>query len=151
MLFRSAIPPLLGWVAATGTITGAGGLGGWILFFLQFIWQFPHFWAIAWIAYRDYEQAGFRLLPSVEGPTKYSAIQSVVYSLVLVPVGMLPYWTGLSGRWSFWIVLGANLVMVLLSFRLYTKMERQAARRVMFTSYIYLPVVLLALLADKIR
>jgi protoheme IX farnesyltransferase len=142
-----ALPCLIGWAAGNDELS----TGGWVLFLIQFFWQFPHFWAIAWIAYRDYEQAGFRLLPSVEGPTKYSAIQSVVYSLVLVPVGMLPYWTGLSGRWSFWIVLGANLVMVLLSFRLYTKMERQAARRVMFTSYIYLPVVLLALLADKIR
>ncbi|MFM7837993.1 MAG: heme o synthase [Chitinophagaceae bacterium] len=142
-----ALPCLIGWVAGNDELS----TGGWVLFLIQFFWQFPHFWAIAWIAYRDYEQAGFKLLPSVEGPTKYSAIQSVVYSLVLVPVGMLPYWTGMSGRWSFWLVLVANLVMVMQSVRLYLKMERQAARRVMFSSYFYLPVVLLALLADKIR
>lgn len=89
-------------------------------------------------------------MPSVEGPTKYSAIQSVIYSLILVPVGILPFLVGMSGMVSFWIVLAANLWMVWLSVRLYRIMETKAARAVMFGSYIYLPVVLLALLADKI-
>ena len=83
-------------------------VGGWVLFAIQFFWQFPHFWAIAWIAHKDYSKAGFKLMPSVEGPTKYSAIQSVIYSLVLVPVGVLPYLVGMSGMVSFWIVLAAN-------------------------------------------
>jgi protoheme IX farnesyltransferase len=89
-------------------------------------------------------------MPSVEGPTKYSAVQSIIYSLVLIPVGTLPYLVGMSGMMSFWIVLAANLVMLWQSIRLYREMEKKAARRAMFTSYIYLPVVLLALLADKI-
>jgi protoheme IX farnesyltransferase len=141
-----ALPCLIGWAAGQDELTA----GGWVLFAIQFFWQFPHFWAIAWIAHKDYSLAGFKLMPSVEGPTKYSAIQSVIYSLILVPVGMLPYLVGMSGILSFWIVLVANLWMVWLCVRLYLKMEVKAARGVMFGSYIYLPVVLLALLADKI-
>jgi protoheme IX farnesyltransferase len=141
-----ALPCLIGWAAGQDELSA----GGWVLFAIQFFWQFPHFWAIAWIAHKDYTNAGFKLMPSVEGPTKYSAIQSIIYSLVLIPVGTLPYLVGMSGMVSFWIVLGANLVMLSTSIRLYSEMEKKAARRVMFTSYIYLPVVLLALLADKI-
>jgi protoheme IX farnesyltransferase len=141
-----ALPCLIGWAAGEEALT----VGGWVLFSIQFFWQFPHFWAIAWIAHKDYSNAGFKLMPSVEGPTKYSAIQSVVYSLLLIPVGALTYLIGMSGVWSFWIVLAANLFMVLQCVRLYREMQVKAARRVMFSSYIYLPVVLLALLADKL-
>lgn len=141
-----ALPCLIGWAAGQDELS----VGGWVLFAIQFFWQFPHFWAIAWIAHKDYSNAGFKLMPSVEGPTKYSAIQSIIYSLVLIPVGTLPYLVGMSGMMSFVIVLIANLYMLLQSVRLYREMEKKAARRVMFTSYIYLPVVLLALLADKL-
>ncbi len=140
-----AFPCLIGWTAGQDDLSA----GGWVLFAIQFFWQFPHFWAIAWIAHKDYSNAGFKLMPSVEGPTKYSAIQSIMYSMVLVPVGLLPYLIGMSGMVSLWIVLAANLMMVWQSVRLYREMEVKAARRVMFSSYIYLPVVLLALLADK--
>jgi heme o synthase len=140
-----ALPCLIGWAAGQDELS----IGGWVLFAIQFFWQFPHFWAIAWIAHKDYSHAGFKLMPSVEGPTKYSAIQSVIYSLVLIPVGTLPYLVGMSGIISFWIVLVANLFMLWQSIRLYREMETKAARRVMFSSYIYLPIVLLALLADK--
>jgi heme o synthase len=141
-----ALPCLIGWAAGQDDLSA----GGWALFAIQFFWQFPHFWAIAWIAHKDYSNAGFKLMPSVEGPTKYSAVQSIIYSLVLIPVGALPYLVGISGMVSFWIVLAANLLMIWQSIRLYREMEKKAARRVMFSSYIYLPVVLLALLADKI-
>ena len=140
-----ALPCLIGWTAGQDELSA----GGWILFAIQFFWQFPHFWAIAWIAHNDYSNAGFKLMPSVEGPTKYSAIQSIIYSLVLVPVGTLPYLAGMSGLVSFWIVLAANLYMVWLSIQLYRQMTVKAARKVMFGSYIYLAVVLMALLADK--
>jgi protoheme IX farnesyltransferase len=141
-----ALPCLIGWAAGQDELSA----GGWVLFAIQFFWQFPHFWAIAWISHKDYSNAGFKLMPSVEGPTKYSAIQSIIYSLVLIPVGMLPYLIGMSGMISFYIVLVANLMMLWLSIRLYREMEKKAARRVMFGSYIYLAVVLLALLMDKI-
>ncbi len=141
-----ALPCLIGWAAGQDELSA----GGWVLFAIQFFWQFPHFWAIAWIAHKDYTNAGFKLMPSVEGPSRYSAIQSIIYSLVLIPVGMLPYLIGMSGMISFYIVLVANLLMLWLSIRLYREMEKKAARRVMFGSYIYLAVVLLALLMDKI-
>ena len=141
-----ALPCLIGWAAGQDALTA----GGWVLFAIQFFWQFPHFWAIAWIAHSDYSQAGFKLMPSVEGPTKYSAIQSIIYSVLLIPVGMLPYLAEMSGRVSFFIILVANIMMVWQCVRLYRDMEAKAARRVMFGSYIYLPVVLLALLADKL-
>ncbi len=140
-----ALPCLIGWAAGQDELSA----GGWILFAIQFFWQFPHFWAIAWIAHKDYSNAGFKLMPSTEGPTKYSAMQAVIYSLVLVPVGVLPYLARMSGMLSFWIVLAANIFMVWQCIRLYREMNVQAARRVMFGSYIYLAVVLLALLADK--
>jgi protoheme IX farnesyltransferase len=141
-----ALPCLIGWTAGQDDLSA----GGWVLFAIQFFWQFPHFWAIAWIAHKDYTNAGFKLMPSVEGPTKYSAIQSVIYSMVLVPVGVLPYLVGMSGAVALAIVFVANLLMIWQSIRLYREMEVKAARRVMFSSYIYLPIVLLALLADKV-
>ena len=152
--FPGALPCLIGWCAGfyDDPIVWKGG---WALFAIQFFWQFPHFWAIAWISHKDYSNAGFKLMPSVEGPTKYSAIQAIIYSLLLLPVGLLPYYTGICewastrGVISFLIVLVANLFMIWQSVRLYREMEVKAARRVMFSSYIYLPVVLLALLAAK--
>lgn len=147
-----ALPCLIGWVAGfPNNGTAADWWPGWALFGIQFFWQFPHFWAIAWIAHKDYEGAGFKLLPSREGQTRYSAMQAVIYSLMMVPAGLLPYFLNISGITSLYIVLLANLLMVLQSFRLYSDMNAAAARRVMFSSYIYLPVVLLALLFDKVN
>lgn len=140
-----ALPCLIGWVAGTDELSA----GGWALFAIQFLWQFPHFWAIAWVAHNDYSRAGFKLMPSTAGPTKYSAIQAIIYSLLMVPVGILPWLLNMSGQISLIIVLLANIYMVWQSIRLYREMTVQAARRVMFSSYIYLPVVLLSLLADK--
>lgn len=143
--FPGALPCLIGWVAATGKF----GIGGWILFSIQFLWQFPHFWAIAWVAHKDYERAGFKLLPGKEGPTKFTALQSVIYSMLMIPVGMLPYYSYISGIISFWILLACNLSMVFLSVLLFIKMDVKAARRVMFGSYFYLVIVFLSLLLDK--
>jgi len=140
-----ALPCLIGWVAGTDELT----IGGWILFGIQFFWQFPHFWAIAWIAYTDYAKAGFRLLPSAGGPTKYAAVQALLYAIILVPLGVLPYIWGMSGWVSLVVVTLANAYLVWQCVRLFREMDVKAARRVMFTSYGYLPIVLLALLADK--
>jgi protoheme IX farnesyltransferase len=141
-----ALPCLIGWAAGNDALTR----GGWILFLLQFMWQFPHFWAIAWIAYNDYAKAGFKLLPNESGPTKYTALQTIIYSLLLMPVGIIPYFIGMSGIVSLVIVTLANLFMVWRCVQLYTNMTISSARTVMFSSYIYLPIVLLALLADKV-
>lgn len=141
-----ALPCLIGWVAGNDDF----GVGGWVLFGMQFLWQFPHFWAIAWVAHADYTKAGFKLLPADKGPTKFTAIQTIMYSFLMIPIGLVPYYIGLTGMTSLWIVLVCNLFMVFQSARLYKEMDVKAARRVMFSSYIYLPIVLLALLADKI-
>ncbi|HML58369.1 MAG TPA: heme o synthase [Ferruginibacter sp.] len=143
-----ALPCLIGWMAAPGTTFADPG--GWILFAIQFLWQFPHFWAIAWIAHEDYSKAGFKLLPSNQGPTKFTALQSVMYSLIMVPVGMLPYYYKISGNFSLWVLFACNIVMVLLSIQLFLKMDKPSARKVMFGSYLYLMIVLLSLYADKV-
>ncbi len=153
-----ALPCLIGWAAGEGELS----LGGWILFALQFLWQFPHFWAIAWVAHRDYASAGFKLLPADKGPTKFTALQTVIYSLLLVPVTLLPYFIGgenysamcsyddVRGLISIFLVIAANVFMIIRCLKLYWKMDVPSARRVMFGSYLYLPVVLLALLMSKI-
>ncbi|RXK80977.1 heme o synthase [Filimonas effusa] len=145
--FPGALPCLIGWVAGNDDF----GAGGWILFGIQFLWQFPHFWAIAWVAHGDYSKAGFKLLPADKGPTKFTAIQCVMYAVLMIPMGMLPYYFGISGNLSFWLVLVCNLFLVVQCLRLYAAMDAKAARRVMFSSYIYLPIVFLVLLADKIH
>jgi len=141
-----ALPCLIGWAAGNDSLS----VGGWLLFLLQFMWQFPHFWAIAWIAHNDYARAGFKLLPSEMGPTKYTAIQTIIYSLLLIPIGVVPYFIGMSGMVSLVIVALANIFMVWKCVQLYINMDVSSARRVMFSSYIYLPIVLLSLLADKL-
>ena len=152
--FPGALPCLIGWAAGNDAIFENGhgwkDYGGWVLFGIQFLWQFPHFWAIAWIAHKDYSNAGFKLLPTEKGPTKYTALQTIVYALLLIPACALPYVIGLSGQYSLVAVMMANLFLVAQCIRLYKEMDAKAAIRVMFGSYIYLPVVLLALLADKL-
>src|ERR1700681_3136281 len=119
-----AMPCLIGWAAGNDSLSA----GGWILFAVQFFWQFPHFWAIAWIAHKDYTAAGFKLLPSGEGQTKYTALQAVIYSLLLLPVGIIPYFLGMSGMISLFIVALANVFMIMQCVRLYRDMTVQAAR-----------------------
>lgn len=146
-----ALPCLIGWVAGDDQFS----LGGWILFAFQFFWQFPHFWAIAWVAHKDYSSVGFKLLPSEQGPTRFTALQTVLYSLLLVPVTLLPFFIGMStyqdvaGRISIAVVIFANLFMIARSLRLYQTMEVKAARAVMFGSYLYLPLILFALSLSK--
>lgn len=155
-----ALPCLIGWAAGNDAVFEAGhgwqDWGGWVLFGIQFLWQFPHFWAIAWIAHKDYSGAGFKLLPAEKGPTRFTAAQTVMYAVMLIPVCVLPYiirlteYETVKGKICFAIVLLANVFLVAQCVRLYKQLEPAAARRVMFGSYIYLPVVLLALLASKI-
>ncbi len=142
-----ALPCLIGWVAATNSFS----VGGWVLFAIQFLWQFPHFWAIAWLAHGDYTKAGFKLLPSEKGPTKFTAVQSIIYSVMMVPIGFLPYLFGVSGLISLFILLVCNLWMVYVSVMLYKKMTPKSARMVMFSAYFYLMIVLLSLYADKVK
>jgi len=144
--FPGALPCLIGWVAGNDDFSYAG----WSLFLIQFLWQFPHFWAIAWVSHADYSRVGFKLLPANEGPTRFTALQSIMYAVLMIPIGFLPHYLNLTGSVSMWILLIANIFMVVQCVRLYQNMGVTAARRVMFSSYIYLPIVYLALLADKL-
>ncbi|RYY70018.1 MAG: protoheme IX farnesyltransferase [Chitinophagaceae bacterium] len=146
-----ALPCLIGWVASFGEGQENNWTGGWILFAIQFLWQFPHFWAIAWVAHKDYSAAGFKLLPSDKGPTKFTALQTIMYSAMMIPIGILPYAYKISGVTSMWILMGCNLFMVFASIQLFRKMDVASARKVMFSSYFYLMIVFLSLYADKIR
>ena len=158
--FPGAIPCLIGWIAATNEINPLAtfivdgktysNAGGYALFLIQFLWQFPHFWAIAWVSHTDYSRVGFKLLPADKGPTKFTALQAVMYAVLMVPIGFLPNYFKITGEWSMWVVLVANIFMVVQCVRLYQNMGVPAARRVMFSSYIYLPIVYLALMANKI-
>lgn len=146
-----ALPCLIGWAAGDNNL----GTGGWILFAFQFFWQFPHFWAIAWVAHRDYSSVGFKLLPADQGPTKFTALQTIMYSLILIPVTLAPYYTGMcsyadvQGKISLGLIGLANAFMIGRCVTLYRKMDVASARKVMFGSYMYLPVILLALLLSK--
>ncbi len=150
-----ALPCLIGWVAGFLPGQEIDWLGGLIMFGIQFLWQFPHFWAIAWVAHKDYSEVGFKLLPSDKGPTKFTAMQTVVYSLLLLPITVAPFFVGISsyaavkGIIGFGLIIIANIFMVLRSVNLYHKMDVASARKVMFGSYMHLPIVLLGLLLAK--
>jgi protoheme IX farnesyltransferase len=140
-----ALPPLIGWVAATGSMD----IGGVVLFTLQFFWQFPHFWAIAWVAFDDYNNAGIRMLPTRERETRFTAVQCMLYSLVLIPMAMVPQRLGMVGSVGMWVCMAAGLLYFVASVAFYFKNDYKSARRVMFASFIYLPAILLALVIDK--
>ena len=144
--FPGALPPLLGWVAATGAISQEAL----VIFGIQFIWQFPHFWAIAWVADDDYKRAGFKLLPSGGGKDMRTAVQIMTYTLFLIPLGLLPLKLGITGIDSAIIVTVCGVLFLGQTFRLMIDGSRKAALHIMFSSFIYLPVVQIAFLLDKI-
>ncbi|MGV3598450.1 MAG: heme o synthase [Bacteroidota bacterium] len=144
--FPGAVAPMLGWTAVTGSID-AGAVA---LFVIQFFWQFPHFWAVAWILDEDYRRAGFYLLPSFEGRGKKSAFQVLIWTTVLIPSVLLPLQIGIVGMVSTVIALIASAAMVWLAARLYKDCSIKNARTLMFAAFIYLPVVLLAFVFDKV-
>ncbi len=145
--FPGALPPLIGWVAGANAFTE----GGWALFAIQFLWQFPHFWAIAWVAHTDYTRAGFKLMPSDKGPGKMIALQSAMYTLLLIPAGVAPYLLGVTGYISAIVAIAIGGFYLYRAIALYRKCDVPSARKLMFGSYIYLAVILLALLFDKVK
>ena len=147
--FPGAMPPMIGWVAYTGELTPAALS----LFALQFMWQFPHFWAIAWRSHDDYKKAGFHLLPSAGGKDRKSAMQILVYTLWMVPISLLPtvdFFSKIGGFFSGIVFLLAAFLMLYPAFKLFKTMEDKWATKLMFASFIYLPVVLIALLIDQL-
>jgi protoheme IX farnesyltransferase len=141
-----AIPPMLGWVAATGHF----GLPAGLLFCTQFMWQFPHFWAIAWVLHEDYRLGGFSLLPSAGGKNKSNAFQILMYSIYLIPISILPWLFGLTGVLSAIVCTVAGLGMLFYAIQLYKKCDDATARKLMFASFFYLPIVQIIYVVDKI-
>ncbi len=141
-----ALPPLLGWIAATGSITHEAM----IIFGIQFIWQFPHFWAIAWVADDDYKKAGFKLLPSGGGKDLNTAIQIMIYTMFLIPLGLLPATFGMTGLNSAIVATVCGAAFFAQTLSLMKTGSRQSALRIMFGSFLYLPIVQIAYLVDKL-
>jgi protoheme IX farnesyltransferase len=141
-----ALPPLLGWTAATGFIS----YEAMIIFGIQFIWQFPHFWAIAWVADDDYKKAGFKLLPSGGQKDLNTAIQIMIYTLFLIPLGLLPATFGITGINSAIAVTICGVLFLAQTFSLMKSGDRRAALKIMFGSFLYLPIVQIAYLLDKV-
>jgi heme o synthase len=142
-----ALPPLIGWVAATNSIS----IHAVTLFVIQFVWQFPHFWAIAWVLDDDYTRAGFRLLPSSTGKNMNTAIQIMIYTLFLIPLGLMPAWFGLTGMNSAIIATIAGVFFLAKTLKLMQDCSNdKAAKQIMFASFIYLSVVQVVFMLDKI-
>ena len=141
-----ALPPLLGWTAATNEISYAAL----IIFGIQFIWQFPHFWAIAWVADDDYKKAGFKLLPSGGKRDLNTAIQIMIYTLFLIPLGLLPAKFGITGIDSAIVVTVCGVLFLSQTFTLMRSGSRASALRIMFGSFLYLPIVQIAYMLDMV-
>ncbi|RZJ94701.1 MAG: protoheme IX farnesyltransferase [Hymenobacter sp.] len=141
-----ALPPMIGWVAATGFV----GIPAWVLFGIQFMWQFPHFWAIAWVADEDYKRAGFKMLPSPGERDLRTAFQIMTYTVLLIPVSLLPLVLGISGRASAGVALVCGIIFLLMTVQLMRTQDRKAALSIMFASFLYLPIVQIALVLDKV-
>jgi heme o synthase len=139
-----ALPPLIGWGAATGRL----GIEAWSLFLIVFLWQFPHFLAIAWIYRDDYRRAGFRMLSAGDDRGRMTGAQAVSYALALIPAGLLPATTGLAGPLYFVGALVLGLVYLGAAARFWRDACDLGARRLLRTSFVYLPAILLLLLLN---
>ncbi len=141
-----ALPPLIGWVAFSGEIT----IEAIIIFSIQFIWQFPHFWAIAWIYHEDYKKVGFKLLPSKGEKNFNTALNIMTYTLFLIPLGLLPTIFGITGIVSGAIAVCCAILFLAQTFKLFKDYSRSSALKIMFGSFIYLPIVQISFILDKI-
>jgi len=144
--FPGAFPPMIGWVAATGHFGWEPG----ILFAIQFFWQFPHFWAIAWVADEDYQRAGFKMLPNDGKKDIKTAFTIMIYTLFLVPLGFIPYLLHMAGITSAIITVIAGTLFLCQTFYLMMRPTDKAARWMMFGSFLYLIIIQIALILDKI-
>lgn len=144
--FPGALPILIGYAAFNGQLNLESGL----LFLVQFIWQFPHFWAIAWVLHDDYGKAGFKLLPNAGEPSRKNAFQILWYTVSIIPVSLAPVYYGFAGNWAAGVCLIAGLFFTWQAWVLYRRLDKTSARSLMFGSFLYLPLVQLIYLIDKI-
>lgn len=143
--FPGAVPPLIGWAAARGSI----GIEAWVLFAILFLWQFPHFLAIAWMYREDYGRAGILMLPVVEPDGRVTGQQIVVYTVLLLPVSLLPTVLGISGRAYLYGAIVLGLLFLYSSVRAAFTKSRQEARRLLLASVIYLPLLFILMVLDR--
>ena len=145
--FPGAIPPLIGFAAAANTLTAEA----WALFAILFFWQFPHFYAIAWMYREDYSRAGIQMLPVVEPDGESTARQILIYSVLLIPISLLPKWLGMTGS----VYMAGALVMGILflyaGVRVTLDRTRVRARRVLLASVLYLPILYGLMVLDPVR
>lgn len=141
-----AIPPVMGWTALRGDI----GVGAWVLFAILFLWQLPHFLAIAWVYRADYARGGLPMLPVVDPEGDLTARQMVLYCAALLPVSLLPTLVGLTGLAYFACAIVAGLVYLAYAFLFVSQRTNLAARRLMIASVMYLPALLTAMMLDRL-
>lgn len=141
-----ALPPMIGVVAATGKLDTLA----WVMFGIQFLWQFPHYWAIAWVIDEDYQKAGYKMLPSSGGKDRVTAMFSLVYAAMLIPVGIIPTYLGWCNNLTLAINVLCGVMMLVQAVVLFVRLDNKSAKGLMFGSFIYLPIVLMALIIGKI-
>jgi heme o synthase len=145
--FPGALPMLIGCVAFQGELTSLALA----LFAIQFFWQFPHFGAISWLGFEDYQKAGFKFVASKNGERDRSiGMQGFIYALLLIPVGLVPYFSGTTGLISAIVTSVLALSYAWFGWNLNRKNDRKSAMQLMFSSFFYLPLALFALWLDKI-
>jgi heme o synthase len=140
-----AAPPLIGWAGASGTLDG----GAWPLYALLFLWQFPHFMAIAWMYRDDYARAGYRVLPGYKERQLFAALQAAIPAALLIPVTLIPWIDREAGNVYLAGAILLGFGFAFLAFRFGLKTTNLAARHLLFASIIYLPITLVLLLLDK--
>ena len=143
--FPGAVPPLIGWASARGSI----GVEAWVLFAILFLWQFPHFLAIAWMYREDYTRAGILMLPVVEPDGRVTGQQIVLYTVMLLPVSLLPTLLGTAGKMYFVGAIIFGLAFFYFSVRAAFSKSRQAARHLLLASVIYLPLLFILMVLDR--
>ena len=141
-----ALPPVIGWAAARNSLSQ----GAWVLFAIVFLWQLPHFLAIAWIYREDYARAGFPMLPVIEPDGRSTARQAVFYCAALVPVSLAPTLLGMTSTVYFIAALGLGLLFLGLTLRFARTRTLEDARRLFFGSIIYLPILWIAMIAGRV-
>lgn len=139
-----ALPPMGGWAAATGEVS----LGAWVLFAILFAWQHPHFYAIAWMFKEDYQRGGLKMLPVVQPSGQATFLQIIVFSLLLIPISLLPAILGISGNFYFWGALVLGILMLGFGGILALSKSVADARKLLKASVVYLPLLLLLIILD---
>ncbi|MEM1269528.1 MAG: heme o synthase [Bacteroidota bacterium] len=141
-----ALPALGGWTAATGEL----GAGGWALFGVLFAWQMPHFLALAWMYRKDYDRGGFAMLPVVEPDGDSTALQTVLFTVLLISVSLIPYGLDLSGRVYLVGVLALGALFLRASARFFRTRSNADAKRVLLASVLYIPLFVAVVVVDQL-